>query len=244
MMPTPPTVQPRWVHPSNRGRDVMAYRRALNAARGPKLAGPHWPRLSPGWDYDDAMVDAVSAFKRRHPVVSERDIGPSTYPFLVRHADGFAAWLLSHTGPAVTWPVADPPHTLIGRPNQGTHNAVTGGFPNWESCNALDISCPIGTPVLAVESGTIGPQIGALDATDPHLLGLRLHLDSPHMDYYYAHLSRLDVRAGQQVAQGQQLGLSGSANGSPHLHFAAHHGDPGLLIGSPSFGYHDANLPA
>ena len=63
------------------------------------------------------------------------------------------------------------------------------------------------------------------------------------MEYYYAHLSRLDVHAGDQVRRGQQLGLSGSANGSPHLHFAARHGDPGLLIGSPTFGYRDANLP-
>jgi murein DD-endopeptidase MepM/ murein hydrolase activator NlpD len=63
------------------------------------------------------------------------------------------------------------------------------------------------------------------------------------MEYYYAHLSRLDVHAGGQVRRGQQLGLSGSANGSPHLHFASRHGDPGLLIGSPTFGYRDANLP-
>lgn len=242
-MPTLPTVQPRWVHPANRGRDVMAYRRALNAARGPKLAGPHWPKLPAGWGYDDAMVDAVAAFKRRHPTITEPDIGPATYPLLVRHADGFASWLLAHTVATVTWPLADPPHTLIGRPNQGTHNAEQSGLFNWESCNALDISCPIGTSVLAVEDGLIGSQIGALDATDPHLLGLRLHLVSPRMEYYYAHLSRLDVHAGQHVERGQQLGLSGSAAGSPHLHFAAHHGDPGILIGSPSSGYHDANLP-
>ena len=51
------------------------------------------------------------------------------------------------------------------------------------------------------------------------------------------------MHAGGQVRRGQQLGLSGSANGSPHLHFASRHGDPGLLIGSPTFGYRDANLP-
>ena len=243
-MPTAPAFQPRWVHPTNRGRDILAYRRALNTARGPKLGGPHWPKLQAGWIYDDPMAEALDAFKRRHvDLEDERDLGPSTYKQLVHHADGFAAWLLAHAVPSVIWPVADPPHTLIGRPNQGTHKAELSGLFNWESCNALDISCTIGTPVLAVEDGLIGSQIGPLDSTDPHLLGLRLHLVAPRMEYYYAHLSRLDVHAGDQVRRGQQLGLSGSANGSPHLHFAARHGDPGLLIGSPTFGYRDANLP-
>ena len=82
--------------------------------------------------------------------------------------------------------------------------------------------------MLAVEDGLIGSQIGPLDSTDPHLLGLRLHLVSPRIEDYYAHLSRLDVHAGDQVRRGQQLGLSGST-GPPHLHFAARHGDPGLL---------------
>ena len=54
--------------------------------------------------------------------------------------------------------------------------------------------------MLAVEDGLIGSQIGPLDSTDPHLLGLRLHLVSPRMEYYYAHLSRLDVHAGDTGA--------------------------------------------
>ena len=182
-MPTAPAFQPRWVHPTNRGRDILAYRRALNTARGPKLGGPHWPKLQAGWIYDDPMAEALDAFKRRHvDLEDERDLGPSTYKQLVHHADGFAAWLLAHAVPSVIWPVADPPHTLIGRPNQGTHKAELSGLFNWESCNALDISCTIGTPVLAVEDGLIGSQIGPLDSTDPHLLGLRLHLVAPRME--------------------------------------------------------------
>ena len=246
-MPTPPTTQPRAVHQSNRGRDIIAYRRCLNAARDPKLGGPGWPRLLPGWIYGTGMEEAVEAFKRRHPQITETGIGPETYPFLARHADGFAAWLLLHTHvpTAVRWPLADPPHPLIGRPNQGTHDGHSpSGFANWESSNALDISCPTGTKVLAVIDGTIGSQIGPIDSDNPALAGSRVNLFGTTQDYYYAHLSRVDVHAGQHVTRGQQLGLSGSASGVQHLHFAQHHGDPGILIGSPSSGYHDENFPS
>ena len=126
-MPTAPAFQPRWVHPTNRGRDILAYRRALNTARGPKLGGPHWPKLqaedgstTTRWPRRSTRSSAATS-----DLEDERDLGPSTYKQLVHHADGFAAWLLAHAVPSVIWPVADPPHTLIGRPNQGTHNGRT-----------------------------------------------------------------------------------------------------------------------
>jgi murein DD-endopeptidase MepM/ murein hydrolase activator NlpD len=43
----------------------------------------------------------------------------------------------------------------------------------------------------------------------------------------YAHLSQLDVAAGQWAAQGQLIGLVGSTGYStgPHLHFEVHQND-------------------
>lgn len=130
---------------------------------------------------------------------------------------------------------------LIGVPYVGTHLL----YGNWESDNAIDIAVDTGTPVLAVDDGVIGSQIGPLQTGgDPRLLGLRLHLKTATNEWYYAHLSHLDVSAGQHVRQGQRLGLSGSANGVEHLHLASQHSDPAPLIGLPPIpGYRDRHYP-
>lgn len=116
---------------------------------------------------------------------------------------------------------------IIGVPYQGTHTM----YGNWESDNAVDIAAPVGTPVYAVADGTIGSQIGALNSSDPHLLGLRVHLVTQGNEFYYAHLSRLVVKAGQHVKAGQLLGYSGEANGVAHLHFASENADPRSILG-------------
>lgn len=111
---------------------------------------------------------------------------------------------------------------IIGVPYKGTHTL----FGNWESDNAVDISAPVGTPVYAVADGTIGSQLGSLSSGSSLLEGLRLHLVTSGNEYYYAHLSRLTVHAGQHVKQGDLIGYSGEANGVAHLHFAQKTGDP------------------
>jgi len=112
-----------------------------------------------------------------------------------------------------------------------THSAFVAPD-NLASDNAVDIVIPVGTPVYAVTDGVIGPQIGALDSTDPRMAGLRVHLNAAGVQFYYAHLSRIDVVPGQLVQAGQQLGLSGSANGAAHLHFAQDVGNPAETVGA------------
>jgi hypothetical protein len=112
-----------------------------------------------------------------------------------------------------------------------THSAFVAPD-NLPSDNAVDIGVPIGTPVYAVTDGVIGPQIGPQDTSDPHMAGLRLHLNAAGVRFYYAHLSRIDVVAGQYVQAGQQLGLSGSAVGVAHLHFAQDVGNPAETVGA------------
>lgn len=127
------------------------------------------------------------------------------------------------------------PVRAIGVPGQGTHSKAfnkKGGSDNWESENAVDLPVPKGTPVYAVADGVIGKQIGSLGSKSSRMAGLRLHLVTDGNEFYYAHLSKLTVKAGQQVHAGDLLGYSGVANGVAHLHLAAKVGDPRAAFGS------------
>ena len=81
-----------------------------------------------------------------------------------------------------------------------------------------DFAVPTGTPVHSVGGGTV-VSTNCGDAFGNQIV-IR------HSDGYYtqyAHLSRVHVRPGQEVAAGELIGLSGSTGNStgPHLHFEA-----------------------
>ncbi|MFL1464370.1 M23 family metallopeptidase [Roseococcus sp. DSY-14] len=81
----------------------------------------------------------------------------------------------------------------------------------------LDVAGPVGTPVLAAQSGRV-----AL-AAEFHFFGRLLVLDHGHRVHtLYAHLSELEAREGEEVAQGARIarmGATGRVTG-PHLHFS------------------------
>jgi hypothetical protein len=112
--------------------------------------------------------------------------------------------------------------SVIGTPHTGTHT-----LGNWQSDNAIDIAAPVGTPVYAVADGRIGSNIGSLGAAaGSRFAGLRVQLDGASNSWWYGHLSRLVVHAGQTVKAGELIGYSGSANGVAHLHIGQRVGDP------------------
>jgi murein DD-endopeptidase MepM/ murein hydrolase activator NlpD len=101
---------------------------------------------------------------------------------------------------------------------------VTSGFAmrlhpllnTWRKHLGVDYGAPIGTPVRTVGEGTVefaGWQNGYGNVVQIQHGGDRSTL--------YAHLSRIDVRKGQQVEQGQRVGAVGMTGWStgPHLHF-------------------------
>lgn len=80
----------------------------------------------------------------------------------------------------------------------------------------IDIAAPEGTPVRAAASGVV-----RLAEPDLFFTGGTVIIDHGHgVGTIYAHLSRIDVAAGDAVSQGQPLGAigkTGRATG-PHLH--------------------------
>jgi murein DD-endopeptidase MepM/ murein hydrolase activator NlpD len=114
---------------------------------------------------------------------------------------------------------------LIGLPGQGTHSR-TEGPNNWQSDNAVDISVTRGTPILAVEGGTV-TKVSVRPDGSGRFAGSSVTIKGVSGNsYFYAHLSSVSVKAGQKVRGGEQIGASGVANGVPHLHFATEKGDP------------------
>lgn len=81
----------------------------------------------------------------------------------------------------------------------------------------MDISVPMGTPVLAAADGVVtmdNASFGALNIkTAAQESGKTIYLN-------YQHLSKKNVSVGQTVKQGQVIGLSGNTGTvAPHLHF-------------------------
>ncbi|MEB3319234.1 MAG: M23 family metallopeptidase [Cyanobacteriota bacterium] len=88
----------------------------------------------------------------------------------------------------------------------------------------IDIANSVGTPIVAAQSGRI-TYAGWNDGGYGYLVEIT-HEDGSRS--IYAHHSRILVQVGEEVSQGQQIGLMGSTGRStgPHLHFEIH--APGL----------------
>lgn len=115
----------------------------------------------------------------------------------------------------------DAPMKFTGHiwPSKGV---LTSGFgPRWGRMHkGIDIAAPVGTPIMASAPGeviTAGWNSGGYG----NLVKVR-HPDGSVT--LYAHNSRLLVRRGQKVEQGQQIAEMGSTGYStgPHLHYEIH----------------------
>lgn len=84
-----------------------------------------------------------------------------------------------------------------------------------------DFAVPIGTNVMAAHAGTV-VKAGGNGAGDGPAYGNAIVIKNGDGVYsQYAHLSRIDVKVGQQVTTGQHIAQSGNTGNSsgPHLHF-------------------------
>lgn len=101
---------------------------------------------------------------------------------------------------------------------------ITSGFKmrfhpilkKWTAHLGVDYAAPIGTPVRSVGDGVV--EFAAVQNGFGNVVYIR------HRNNYvtvYAHLSRIAVRRGQRVEQGQNIGATGATGWAtgPHLHF-------------------------
>jgi hypothetical protein len=137
-------------------------------------------------------------------------------------------------------------HYLLSRPLPATANVRPDmGFPyGWHRNNrspihhGMDYQNRRGTPVIAAGAGTVffaGSDAEAVFGPRPNFYGnvivLQHDIAAPEggtVFTLYGHLHRVNVQAGQRMAQGDvigQVGATGIAIGS-HLHFEVRVGDP------------------
>ncbi|MFN8529235.1 MAG: M23 family metallopeptidase [Anaerolineae bacterium] len=94
------------------------------------------------------------------------------------------------------------------------------GFSSYHS--GVDLAVPIGTPVMAANSGSV-----IFSGGSNYGYGIAIVLAHGPYTTVYGHLSQTNVRCGQYVNAGQVIGLSGSTGNSsgPHLHFEIRYND-------------------
>lgn len=88
--------------------------------------------------------------------------------------------------------------------------------------NAIDMSAPINTPILAAHSGTVKR---AFKSGYNGGFGHYVLIDhGGGIETLYAHMNKVVVYKGQKVVKGQVIGYEGSTGRStgPHLHFEVH----------------------
>ena len=114
--------------------------------------------------------------------------------------------------PALVSPVARPNFIASGWRSDRSYR----GEGAWHE--GIDFRAKVGDPAYAVMDGVVKYSL-----LDPGPAGQMIVIESPSgLMARYMHLSRRDVAAGQQVRQGQLIGLTGATgitSSEAHLHF-------------------------
>jgi murein DD-endopeptidase MepM/ murein hydrolase activator NlpD len=125
-------------------------------------------------------------------------------------------------------------------------------WPTIDGHSGYDWSMPEGTPVLAVAPGKVVlagvagpfpcPLFGGREVS-PNMVIIEHQVSGPtgplRVRSLYNHLSQVGVQVGQQVAQGDQVGLSGNTgcSGGPHLHFQTNLSVNGRFVPIDPYGW-------
>ncbi|WP_299038413.1 M23 family metallopeptidase [uncultured Pseudokineococcus sp.] len=105
-------------------------------------------------------------------------------------------------------------------PTSGRVTGVVGAYcTSGRAHGGIDIAAPTGTPVRAADSGVVSIAGRRADSASYGIF-IRIHHGTRYRTIY-AHLSKLAVKPGQTVKEGQVIGYVGNTGRSygAHLHF-------------------------
>lgn len=115
---------------------------------------------------------------------------------------------------------------LIGKPNQGTHNAS-----DWQSANAWDVAAPEGTKVYSISSGIVNNVRqgtgGLIKSGNKKIYGDQISIKSQDgkPDVFYTHIET-NLNKGDKVNVGDIIGTIMKYGGIPtHVHIGLSYGN-------------------
>ena len=146
--------------------------------------------------FGERLRRALRSYQRWSGLTADGRAGPTTIASFRRP--------LPRSPIPLAWPMQGPPADRFGPRGERFHSGI-------------DFPAPKGTPVVAAGGGRVAYARW-------HPLGYGLLVSIEHtgsVKTRYAHLSRILVAPGEQVAAGERVGLVGSTGFStgPHLHF-------------------------
>lgn len=204
-------------------------------ASTPTVAEPVNPEYNPS-RYMQSVQDEISrpqgrqGSQPRQPVVATAPIGANAYDPLSNPALG---QMVSPELPPLSGAEAYLPGAGGSTQSKGfiwpAKGVLTSGYGwRWGRMHkGIDIAGPVGTPIVAVDDGVV-TYAGWNDGGYGYLVEVTHTNGSQSL---YAHNSRILVKEGQRVAQGQQISEMGSTGFStgPHLHFEIHPAGQGAV---------------
>lgn len=102
-----------------------------------------------------------------------------------------------------------------------TVSALYPLYPSGTPHSGLDLACPINTPIVAANSGTVVKIDNACKTTYGKFIKIQSDIPSGTVYCIYAHLNQICVKEGDTVSAGSVIALSGNTGNTtgPHLHF-------------------------
>ena len=100
---------------------------------------------------------------------------------------------------------------------------VTANWPRYSDGkyhSGIDLGVPQNSPVYSICDGVVDTVRYLANSYGRHII-IRAVVNGETVYMYYCHMNRLDVKEGQIVKAGQQIGLSGQTGNAtgPHLHY-------------------------
>lgn len=189
---------------------------------GVELLIPPGEGLVVTFEFGDSLTELLAAYgadpvavARANQLRGPLDLRPGMLLFLPGVAPSAALERLAEVRErenTYIWPLHGRLTSYYGRRNLGMGTAAFH--------RGLDIAAPSGSTIVAARSGTV-TFAGWSDRGYGNLVKIR---HAGGAETWYAHASRVLVRVGQSVSQGQPIALVGSTGIStgPHLHLELH----------------------